>query len=52
MDKYGCIDYARRIAHGLAGAAVVECAAAFEGVPDSRDRRFIEGLPRWVFERN
>jgi geranylgeranyl diphosphate synthase type II len=52
MDKYGCIGYAQRIAHGLAGAAVVECAAAFEGVPDSRDRRFIEGLPRWVFERN
>jgi geranylgeranyl diphosphate synthase type II len=52
MDTYGCIDYAQRMAHGLAGAAVVECAAVFEGVPDSRDRRFIEGLPRWVFERN
>jgi len=52
MDTYGCIDYAREMAHGMAGAAVVECAAAFEGVPDSRDRRFIEGLPRWVFERN
>lgn len=52
MDTYGCIDYAREVAHGLAGAAVVECAAALDGVPDSRDRRFIEGLPRWVFERN
>jgi geranylgeranyl diphosphate synthase type II len=52
MDRYGCIDYAQRIAHGLAGAAAVECAAVFDGVPDSRDRRFIEGLPRWVFERN
>ena len=52
MDHYGCIDYARRVAHGLAGAAVVECAAAFEGVQDSKDRRFIEGLPRWIFERN
>ncbi len=52
MDDYGCIDYARQVAHGLAGAALEECAAVFDGVPDSRDRRFIEGLATWVFERN
>jgi len=52
MDRYGCIDYARQIAHGVAGAAVEEFEVAFRGVPDSRDKRFIEGLATWVFERN
>ena len=52
MDGYGCIDYARQVAHGIAGAALEEFHAAFRGVPDSRDKRFIEGLATWVFERN
>ena len=52
MDDYGCRDYARRVAHGLAGAALEEYAAAYDGVPDSRDKRFIQGLTTWVFERN
>jgi geranylgeranyl diphosphate synthase, type II len=52
MDHYGCIDYARQIAHGIAGAALEEFEVAFRGVPDSRDKRFIEGLATWVFERN
>jgi geranylgeranyl diphosphate synthase type II len=52
MDDYGCIDYARQVAHGIAGAALEEFHAAFRGVPDSRDKRFIEGLATWVFERN
>jgi geranylgeranyl diphosphate synthase type II len=52
MDHYGCLDYARQIAHGVAGAALEEFHAVFRGVPDSRDKRFIEGLATWVFERN
>ena len=52
MDHYDCIDYGRQVAHGLAGAALEEFKAVFEGVPDSRDRQFIEGLATWVFERN
>jgi geranylgeranyl diphosphate synthase type II len=52
MDRYGCIDYARQMSQGLAGAAQEELATAFAGVPDSRDREFIESLPRWVVERN
>lgn len=51
MLHYDCIEYARMVAHALAGAASHECAAAFAGLPDSRDKRFIEALPSWVIER-
>jgi geranylgeranyl diphosphate synthase type II len=52
MDAYGCLDYARQVAHGLAGAASHECAALYGHLPDSRDKRFIEALPVWVIQRN
>ncbi|WP_428265567.1 polyprenyl synthetase family protein [Haliangium sp.] len=52
MDAYGSIDYARRVAQGLAGAARHECARIFHGLPLTRDRRFIEELATWVFERS
>jgi geranylgeranyl diphosphate synthase type II len=52
MDVYGCIDYARQVAHGLAGAARHEFAQVYDVLPDSRDKRFIEALPAWVIERN
>ena len=51
MDRYDCIDYARKFAHGLAGAATHEFSNIYSGVTDSRDKRFIEGLVTWVFER-
>jgi len=51
MDRYGAVDHARRIAHGLAGAALKEYASTYDGLPDSRDKQFIRGLPTWVFER-
>jgi len=51
MDVHGCIDYARQIAHGLAGAALHEYGLLYGSLPDSRDKRFIEGLVTWVFER-
>ncbi len=52
IDRYGCIEHARRIAHGLAGAALHEFAARFAALPDSRDKRFLEKLPTWVIERD
>jgi len=52
MDAYGCIDYARQVAHGLAGAAQYEFARLYGHLPDSRDKRFLEALPSWVIERN
>ena len=51
MDAHGCVEYARAIAHGLAGAALHEYSRLYAGLPDSRDKRFIEGLVTWVFER-
>lgn len=52
MKTYGCLDYARQLAHGLAGAAQYEFHSLFEHLPDSRDKRFLEALPVWVIERN
>jgi geranylgeranyl diphosphate synthase type II len=51
MDDYDCLEYARRVAHGLAGAARHECEAIYGALPASRDRAFIEELPTWVLER-
>jgi len=51
MDDYGSIDYACGIAHGLAGAALHEYAGIYDRLPDTRDKRFIQGLVTWVFER-
>src|SRR6266446_5355679 len=43
MDAYGCLEYARQIAHGLAGAALHEYSLLYGGLPESRDKRFIDG---------
>jgi geranylgeranyl diphosphate synthase, type II len=52
MDHYDCLDYARQVAHGLAGAAWHECTQLYQHLPESRDKRFIEALPAWVIQRN
>ena len=52
MDKYGCTEYARKIAHGLAGAALHEYSLISAGLPDSRDKTFLEQMVTWVIERN
>jgi geranylgeranyl diphosphate synthase type II len=51
MDAYGCLDYARQVAHALAGAAVHEYGFLYRDLPDSRDKRFIAALPQWVLAR-
>lgn len=51
MDHYDCIDYARRVARGMADAALAEYLRLFAPVPPSRDRDFLEGLITWVVER-
>ena len=51
MDTSGSIDYAKRVAAAMAGAAMHEFAHAYAGLPDSSDRAFLAGLARWVFER-
>ena len=51
MDQHGCIQHARQIAHGLAGAAQHEFSVAFAALPESRDKAFLAALPAWVIER-
>jgi geranylgeranyl diphosphate synthase type II len=51
MDDYGCIEHARSMAHGLAGAALHEFERSFADVPPSRDKAFLASLPSWVLER-
>ena len=51
MDAYLSIQYAQRVAHGLAGAAQNAFEDVFRDVPDSRDRRFVQGIVRWVLAR-
>jgi geranylgeranyl diphosphate synthase type II len=52
MNKYGCAEYARKIAHGLAGAALHEYSLISASLPDSRDKQFFEQIVTWVIERN
>jgi geranylgeranyl diphosphate synthase type II len=52
MRHYGCIEYARQVAHGLAGAAQFEFRKLYGHLPESRDKQFLEALPVWVLERN
>jgi geranylgeranyl diphosphate synthase type II len=51
IDKYESIDYARRIACSLAGAALFEFDTLFQDQGPSRDRAFIRALANWVFAR-
>jgi geranylgeranyl diphosphate synthase, type II len=52
MDTYGCIEYARQVAHGLAGAAAHEFGRLYGALPDTRDKQFIQALPAWVIARS
>jgi geranylgeranyl diphosphate synthase type II len=51
MQRSGSIEFAQRTANELAGAAAFEFELAFAEAPPSRDRDFIEALPRWILER-
>jgi geranylgeranyl diphosphate synthase type II len=51
MDRHGSIDYARQVAHALAGAATYEFAPAYAALPASRDKSFLEAVALWVLER-
>lgn len=51
MDRYDCMEYARRVAHALAGAAQHESTLLLQSLPDTPDKRFLLALPEWVIER-
>ncbi len=51
IDRNESVQYARQVAHGLAGAALHEFSLVFGDLPESRDKRFIEGLTTWMLNR-
>jgi geranylgeranyl diphosphate synthase, type II len=51
IDRYCCVEYARQIAQGLAGAALHEYSLLAAGLPESRDKSFLEQMGTWVIER-
>jgi geranylgeranyl diphosphate synthase type II len=51
IEKYEGAEYARRIAQELAGAALHEFGLLSAGLPDSRDKAFLEQMATWVIER-
>lgn len=50
--RYKSIEYARRNARQLAGAALLEALASFRGLPDSEDKRFVLEMILYVVERD
>ncbi|MEO6601529.1 MAG: polyprenyl synthetase family protein [Polyangiaceae bacterium] len=52
IDRHDSIEYARHVAHGLAGAASLECERLFRDLPEGRDLQFVRELPSWVIRRS
>ena len=52
MERYESIEFARRAARQLAGAALLEALTAFRGVPDSEYKRFILEMVLYVVRRD
>ena len=52
MLQQGSVEYARRAARQLAGAALLEGLAAFRGAPDSEDKRFVLEMILYVVNRD
>ncbi|HLZ84279.1 MAG TPA: polyprenyl synthetase family protein [Caulobacteraceae bacterium] len=52
IERHGSIDYARKVAEALVGAAEFEYARLYADLPESRDKRFIAALIPWVLERS
>ncbi|MES1178088.1 MAG: polyprenyl synthetase family protein [Myxococcales bacterium] len=52
IERHDSIEYARQVAHGLAGAASLECERLFRDLPEGRDLQFVRELPSWVIRRS
>jgi len=52
LDRTGALEHARTAAQALGGAALFEFDTYFDGLPDSRDARFIRALLTWVMQRS
>lgn len=51
MAARDSVNYARRYAHALAGAALHQFDSIYGDLPPSRDKEFIHGLASWIFNR-
>jgi geranylgeranyl diphosphate synthase type II len=51
MAKYGSIEYARKTARHLAGAALHEFFIAYGSLPESDDKSFIHDIVFYMIER-
>jgi geranylgeranyl diphosphate synthase type II len=51
MAAYDSVEYVRRFAHALAGAALHEFDSIYGDLPPSRDKAFMHGLAKWIFLR-
>jgi len=52
MLEHGSIEFARRAARQLAGAALLEAVTAFRSVPDSPQKRFVLEMVLYVINRD
>jgi geranylgeranyl diphosphate synthase type II len=52
MQTYGSLEFARKSARQLAGAALLEAVSAFRGVPDSESKQFILDMVLYVVNRD
>ncbi|MET0902309.1 MAG: polyprenyl synthetase family protein [Acidimicrobiales bacterium] len=51
MRRHRSIEFAEHLGRGIADAAHAAFEEAFDGVPDSPERRFIEAMIPWMLER-
>lgn len=51
LERYECVEYARRFAQGLIGAALHDFDVAFGPLPPSREKEFLRGLATWIIEQ-
>ncbi|MCC6411157.1 MAG: polyprenyl synthetase family protein [Saprospiraceae bacterium] len=52
LQRYKSIEYARKIAKTMAGAALKEFYTVFAKLPDSRDKAFMENLISYMIKRD
>ena len=52
MGKYKSIEYARKNARQLAGAALKEYVVAYGDLPDTPEKRFVGEIVSYMIERD
>lgn len=52
LVRCGSFEHARRVAAGMAGAALAEFDRGFARVPIGRDKQFLRGMMTWVLRRS